>query len=95
MRREKVRQGERCLLPATVFLAGAIKAELRAFWRVNAIQPNALPVNFDGVTVDYRGRSDEWFGLGWPWQATNQHCHQEQTGDRFCKTRCKTGYSDR
>ncbi|UCI18353.1 hypothetical protein FJ970_25210 [Mesorhizobium sp. B2-1-8] len=55
MRLEKIRQRGRYRLPARIFLADGVNAELRAFGRVNAVQPNSLPGNFDGVAVDDKG----------------------------------------
>lgn len=41
-----------------------VKAQLRAFRRVNAVQANSLPVNFDGVAVDDRGDARQRRGRG-------------------------------
>ena len=57
MRLEEVGQGERRPLPATIFLAGGVKAELRTLRCVDAVEANSLPVNFDCVSVNDGGNA--------------------------------------
>ncbi|WP_164754054.1 hypothetical protein [Mesorhizobium sp. M7A.F.Ca.US.008.03.1.1] len=46
-------------LPAAIFLAGPIEAQLSAFGRVDAIEPDTRAVDFDCVAVDNGRNANE------------------------------------
>ncbi|WP_432289246.1 hypothetical protein SLT36_31475 (plasmid) [Aminobacter sp. BA135] len=57
-------EGERGNLAAAILRAGGVKTELAALRCVNAVETDALPVDFDGVAVNDRGDADDGFGDG-------------------------------
>jgi hypothetical protein len=66
-----VGQGECCLLPATIRLAGGL-AGLAGLRRVNAEEPNALTVDLDRVAVDYRSSAYQVACGGFPCASESQ-----------------------
>lgn len=50
---EEVCKGKSGNLAASVLLAGRIKANLPALWRIDPIEPDALAMDIDGVGIDY------------------------------------------
>jgi hypothetical protein len=55
----------RCLRPAAILQAVLATTKLTAFRGVDAPQPNACPVNFQGVAIDYACLTREVVGRSW------------------------------
>jgi hypothetical protein len=56
---DEVLQRERCLVATTPFFARDVQALLSALRCVDSVQPDALTVDLDGVTIDDRGAAND------------------------------------
>ena len=76
---DEVRQGEGRFLAAAVFRSAG-RAELIGFGCVNAVQPDAPPVNFNGVAVNHGCDSHELARRVFV-AASNETCRERGSGD--------------
>ncbi len=71
---EEVSQRKCGFLPAAVFFAGAIDAQLAALGRVDPVEANSLAVDFNRVAVDDGSNTDDWSRQG---RRPSHQCHKD------------------